>query len=175
MVSYVEVKQYTTLERVAAWLGLKRRAENRYDCPHAENGHRAITFSPDWPNKDGSRGRFKCWACKVEGDLIALTAHIHKTEDKHAAKELLKTFHGYEPAKRGLPEGGLTDLDYAHERVIALGLTPERAAEIGIGFRNRGTTRNALLISIRDSTGKLVGYAQQDKDGRLWLHKSVLQ
>lgn len=177
MVSYVEVKQYTTLQRVAEWLGLKRHAENRYDCPHAEHGKRAITFTPNWRNKDGTYGRFKCWSCNVSGDLIALTSHINKTDDVKSAKELMREFHGYQPADKGLTADAAKKIDgelvFDHPAVQALGLSPERAKQLNIGFRSRGTKSNCVLIPIRTEKGELVDYAGYSVDKGLFFSKRM--
>ena len=158
MVSYVEVKKYTTLQAVAEWLGLRCRANDRYDCPHASNGQRAITFSPEWKNKDGSLGRFTCWACDVSGDLIALAAHINKTDDMKAAKEIQSHFHGYEPVKRGLTSEAAkkvdSELEFEHPLVQGAGLSVEHATRLNIGFRKAGTKPNSVLIPIRDDKGE---------------------
>jgi hypothetical protein len=172
-IPFDEVKRVTTIERVANWLGL---SGTRMMCPVNQGDKRELAIFPKTQS-------FCCFGCKKKGkppneysgDLIQLAAHIKQTPVKKEALEIMRAMHGYTPPKKGLPEHGLEDLDHTHERVAALGLTPEKAAQLGIGYRNKGTTRHALLLPIRDANGKLVGYAQQDKDGRLWLHKSVLQ
>lgn len=170
MVSFTEVKQITTIDRVASWLGLKSR-NNRMDCPHSSTP-RAIAINPTYQNKDGSLGNFRCFACNAHGDLIQLAAHINKVPVKQAAVEIMSHFHGVpETRKKGLPTGGFTDLEYAHERIQALGITPDRAQEYGIGYRNKGTTRKALLIPVRQ--GPILGYIIQDEDGTLRLYKSL--
>lgn len=170
---YASIKRTTSFQSVIQWLGLTRRSETRFDCPISAEGKRAIAINPDWKNKDGTFGRFTCFACEVHGDMIALSAHILKTTDKKAAQEIEKQLIGYEPAKRGLPDDGL-DLTYEHARVQALGLSPERAKELGVGYRNRGVTKNAVLIPIRDNKGKLLGYAMYYDPPGLSFYKGVL-
>lgn len=172
-VDFAQVKRTTTIQAVAEWLGLKRRSDTRMDCPISSNGERAISINPDWKNKDGTYGRFTCFACDVSGDMIALTSHVTKTDDRKAAIEIERNFTGYAPLKRGLPTDGFQDLEFTHERVQALGLTPERAKELGIGFRNKGTTKNAVCIPIRNDKGNLLGYALYTPDG-LKFYKGVL-
>jgi hypothetical protein len=164
-VDYAQVKRTTTIQAVAEWLGLKRRSDTRLDCPHASNGERAISISPDWKNKDGTFGRFTCFACDVSGDMIALAAHINKTDDRTAAQEIEQRFTGYTPAKKGLPPDGFQDIDCEHERVLATGITAEQARYLGVGYRNRGVTKDAVIIPIRDKSGALITHGLLTPDG----------
>ena len=161
------------MQSVVEFLGLKRRSATRYDCTLSLNGERAISINPEWQNKDGTLGRFTCFCCGVSGDLIALSAHINGTDDLTAAKEIEEKLTGYTPAKRGLQPDGFQDLTYDHERIAALGLTAERAKQLGIGYRNKGTTKDSVCIPIRDSKGKLLGYAMYSPNG-LKFYKDIL-
>lgn len=164
-VPFAEVKQLTTLQRVAEWLGLTPKG-NRSQCPRNQGDKRELAINPELQ-------LFYCFGCKVGGDLIQLAAHVNQTTQKDAALAIQKHFHGYEPVKRGLPDEGVDALHYEHERVQKLGISPERAQEYGIAFRDKGTTRKALLIAMRDAKGKLHGYLIQNEDGTLRLPKNM--
>lgn len=149
-VSFDEVKQLTTLQVVAEWLGLKP-VSNRMQCPVNQGEKRELVITP-------SKGLFYCFGCKEGGDLIKLVSHVNQIPQKHAALAIQKQFHGYEPAKKGLPPDGLQDLQYQHEWVQELGFSPERAQELGIGYRKGGILPKMLLFPIRDPAGRLLGY-----------------
>jgi hypothetical protein len=165
-VDFKELKQVTTLERVADWLGL-RPIKNRMQCPVNQGDKRELVFNHDL-------GCFYCFGCREGGDMIKLAAHVNKTTQKQAAIDIQKAMASPPSDKRGLPEDGFTDLLPLHPRVQAYGLTPERAAELGIGYRNKGTTRDSVLFPFRDPQGKLLGYMIVDKDGKLRLPKQML-
>lgn len=160
MVNFSEVKQITTIDRVASWLGLKSR-NNRMDCPHSSTP-RAIAINPTYQNKDGSLGNFRCFACNAHGDLIQLAAHINKVPVKQAAVEIMSHFHGYKPAEKGLTTTALQrvidELVYEHPEVQAIGLSPENAKRLVIGWRKGGTKSKMVLIPIRDETGEIVDF-----------------
>ena len=170
-VSFDEVKRVTTIERVASWLGL---SGTRMMCPVNQGDKRELAIFPKTQS-------FCCFGCRKKGkqpsdysgDLIQLAVHIKGTPPKHEALTIMKEMHGYEPAKRGLPDEGVDKLEYEHERVQKLGISPERAQEYGIAYRDKGTTRKALLIAMRDTKGKLHGYLIQNEDGTLRLPKNM--
>ncbi len=176
---FAAIKRTTTIQAIVEWLGLRRRRENRYDCPHASNGERAITINPEWKNKDGTFGRYTCWACDTSGDLIALAAHYHKTTDIKAAEEIQKTFTGYEPAKKGLTASAASkiedEMQYEHPEVQAIGFTPERARELKIGWRATGTKPRMVLIPFRDAKGELIDYIGYSKEKGLSFSKHLLK
>jgi hypothetical protein len=49
-------------------------------------------------------------------------------------------------------------LQHEHEAVQALGLTPEQAKRLGIGYSPKGTMCGRVCFGIRDETGKLICY-----------------
>ena len=149
-IDFQEVKRLATLQQVAAWLGLDLK-NNRCACPINIGDKREMVFTIE-------KQMFNCFGCRVGGDIIELVAHVQKLDKKSAARAIEKQFRGYEPAKKGLPDGGLEYLDPDHEAVKALGLSPDAARRIGAGFAPRGTMIKRVLIPIREPTGKLIGY-----------------
>lgn len=180
-IPFDEVKQLADIIQVASWLDIDLKREtssHRGPCPLNQGEPRELVVTP-------SKGYAYCYGCKQPdkygkrgGDQIWLTAHIKQVSRVEAAHLIKQYFgNGYVPPPkdtRGLPADGFTDLLPLHPRVQALGLTPERAAELAIGFRNRGTTKDAVCIPFRDQTGKLLGYMLVDKDGKLRLPKQML-
>ena len=150
-IDFAEVKRLTTILAVAEWLKLPIK-NNRCQCPINEGEKREIAITPE-------KGLYKCFGCDVGGDMISLAAHVLQVDQKKAAAEIMAHFHGYKPAAKGLPPEGLDYLDAGHESVVALGISKEKALQLGIGFAPRGTMRNHVLIPLRDLTGVLLGYA----------------
>jgi DNA primase len=166
-IDYAELKRSTTIDRVAEIFGLKPK-KNRSQCPVNRGDARELVISVE-------KSAFYCFGCKKGGGLIDLAAHIQQSTVKEAAHTIKSMVEGYQPQpERGLPADGFTDLLPLHPRVQALGLAPQRAAELAIGFRNRGTTKDAVCIPFRDTQGKLLGYILVDKDGKVRLPKQML-
>ena len=156
-VDFKQVRALATISQVAEWLMLEMK-NNRTQCPANEGDKRELVLTPE-------KELFYCFGCKRGGDSIELTAHVMGVSQKDAALHIQSRFHGYTPDKRGLPENGLDYLDYGHITVKALGLSPEKAEALGIGWAPRGTMRNRLLIPLRDTSGKLLGYISYGDDG----------
>lgn len=166
-VDFQELKRLTTLERVAEWLGLAPK-NNRMQCPINQGDKRELVINP-------AKQMFYCFGCQEGGDLIKLAAHVNQVDQKRAALAIQKHFrNGYEPAKKGLPEGGLDYLEPEHERVKALGFNTDKAKELGIGLAPRGTMRNHVLIPIRDDKGKLQGYIGIPEGSTMKLPKDFM-
>lgn len=166
-VDFQEVKRATTLQLVAEWLGLQPR-NNRCQCPINQGDKRELVINTE-------KQLFYCFGCKVGGDLIKLASHINGVDQKLAAIAIQKHFTGYEPAKKGLPEGGLDYLLYEHEAVQNLGIAPERALQLGIGYANRGTMNKRILFPVRDTSGKLLGYLGVSPGADIKLPKNLVQ
>src|SRR5436190_1484721 len=153
---FQKIKQLASLEMVAGWLGLEIK-NNRCQCPVNEGDNRELVLTFD-------KGLWTCFGCKKKyggkqgGDQIALVSHVLQVDQKEAAKHIQTKFHGYTPDKRGLPPEGLEYLQYEHEHVQALGITPQKAEELGIGWAPRGILLKRVLFPFRDKTGKLLGY-----------------
>jgi phage/plasmid primase-like uncharacterized protein len=163
-IDYKAVKQSTTIDRVCEMLGMRPR-KSRMMCPIAQNDPRELVINVD-------KNIWFCFSCKQGGSILELAAHVNKSTIKEAAHAIQSAVNGYQPKERGLPQDGL-DLTYDHPRVQALGLSPQRAAELHIGYRNRGTTKDAVCVGFRDKDGKLLGYLLIDKDGKVRFPKQM--
>jgi len=161
------IKRLASLEQVAAWLGLDIK-NGRAQCPVNEGGKRELVLTYD-------KGMWYCFGCKKGGDQIELVSHVCQIDQKQAAQHIQTKFHGYTPAKKGLPEEGLDYLVAEHEHVQALGLSPATAEEFGIGFAPRGTMIKRVLFPLRDKKGKLLGYIGYSQDGTIKLPKALLE
>jgi hypothetical protein len=163
-IPFDELKQRYTIEQVAQHLGLvlKRSGETyRGPCSACgSGGERAIVLTP-------SKGLFYCWAAHEGGDLIALAAHIRKTDAKGAAAWLAGNSDNSSGASahkgivpRTEDERGLKPLELEHDHVAveALGFSPEDATALGIGYASRGIMRGFVAVPIRLENGALAGY-----------------
>jgi hypothetical protein len=178
-VDFQKLKQLCSLEQVALWLGLDVKG-GRCTCPVNDGDKRELVLTYD-------KGMFFCFGCKKRypnrkngGDQIALVQHVlDYPEDnegyKQAAAHLQTRFHGYTPAQKGLPAEGLDYLISEHPDVQALGLSPGKAEELGIGFAPRGTMIRRVLFPLRDRKGTLLGYLGYAQDGSIRLPKSLVQ
>jgi DNA primase len=145
------IKRLASLEQVAAWLFGNDIKNARVMCPVNEGDKRELVLTYD-------KGLWHCFGCKKGGDQIELVAHVCQIPQKEAAQHIQTKFHGYTPVKKGLPEDGLDYLEAEHIDVQALGLSPETAKELGIGYAPRGTMIKRVLFPLRDKQGKLLGY-----------------
>ncbi len=163
-IPFDELKQRYTIEQVAQLLGLtlKRSGDTyRGPCPACgSGGERAIVITP-------SKGLFYCWTAHEGGDLIALAAHIRKTDAKGAAAWLAgSSDNGSQDSSRkgAVPrteyEPGLKPLELEHDHVAveALGFSAEDAAALGIGYASRGIMRGYVAVPVRLEDGTLAGY-----------------
>lgn len=172
--SYVDfrvLKEQTTLEAVVAWLGLTPR-NNRMQCPVNMGDKRELVINTQ-------KQLFYCFGCKAGGDLIQLAAHITKMTQKQAALAIQREFTKYEPAKRGLTSEAIAkigdEMQYEHEEVQALGFMPERARELGIGWRKGGTKPKMVLIPWRNERGEVVDYIGYSQEKGLVFSKAMLK
>ena len=168
------IKRLASLEQIAIWLGLDVK-NGRCQCPRNEGDKRELVLTYD-------KGIWHCFGCKKKypnerngGDQIELVAHCLEVSQQEAAKHIQTRFHGYTPAQKGLPEGGLDYLVFEHDAVQALGLAPEKAEELGIGYAPRGTMIKRVLFPFRDRSGKLLGYLGISPGADVKLPKSLLQ
>jgi hypothetical protein len=163
-IPFDELKKQFTIEQVAQLLGLtlKKSGEAyRGPCPSCgSGGDRAIVITP-------TKGVWYCWAAHEGGDLIALAAHMRKTDMKGAAAWLARDSDNSSRDKspKGTvrstdPEHGLKPLDLEHEHpaVEALGFTPGDAQALGIGYAGRGIMKGLVAVPIRLEDGTLAGY-----------------
>ncbi|MFN0219237.1 MAG: CHC2 zinc finger domain-containing protein [Hyphomicrobium sp.] len=156
-VDYAALKAAVDIQAVAAWLGLETRRTNeqlRCECPKHGGGKRSLVITP-------AKQLFYCFAPtgQTGGDAIELVAHCKDITVKEAALEIEKQFIAAKPdAPDGLQKVA-TYLDHGHEAVLALGLSQELAAALGIGFAPKGVMRGRVLIPLRTADGTLAGYA----------------
>ena len=160
-IDFEEVKAACPIEKAVVLLELEMKEANnqlRGDCPICEGGPRILCVTP-------SKNKFYCFGCKTGGDQIALVAHIRGEHPKDAAHYLvgtLPTSDGEKSNKTGpKPSEGFQPLTYLqpdHEAVEALGIAPEDAERIGLGYAPRGLMRGQVAIPIRLQDGQLIGY-----------------
>lgn len=155
-VDFALLKRELSIEQVAAWLRLETVNDHqqlRCPCPVNGGGKRALVITP-------KRGVFYCFApkCQTGGDLIALVAHCRQIATREAALEIQKAFRSRSEPPQNL-ENVADYLQPEHDAVQRLGLSPETAAALGIGFAGRGTMKGRVLIPLRTADGALVGYA----------------
>lgn len=154
------VRDNVQIDRVAEWLGLKFTKrflgeQLRARCPIHDGGSRALVITP-------SKNRYYCFApeCREGGDAVQLTAKIRQIPIRDAALALQAHFLDYH-RKVGTADNPLHKIDYLeaeHESVQALGIPPDVARMLGIGYAGKGTMIKRVLFPIRSEDGKLVGY-----------------
>ncbi len=150
--------------RIVILLGLTlKRSGDTFRGPCSacgSGGERAIVITP-------AKGLFYCWSAHQGSDLIALAAHICKTDAKGAAAWLAgnsdnssrdKSPKGTIP--RTEDERSLKPLEREHDHIAveALGFSAEDAVALGISYANRGIMRGHIAVPIRLEDGTLAGY-----------------
>ena len=166
LVDFAALKAAMTIEQAAQHLGLKLNPEGdkfRALCPACKTeDRRAVVITP-------SKGLFYCFTAAEGGDLIRLAAHCRQEPIKDAAKFLWNrtctstgTVHGSDsPKPAKVPDQKLEKvaarLERKHPEVQALGLTPEMAEALGIGYDKKGILRGRVLIPLYKD-GELAGF-----------------
>ena len=173
-IDFQTLKQEIRIEEAMPLLGLKPAQfsdQMRSPCPACKSGgDRALVIT-------ASKNVFYCFASGQGGDLISLTAHIKGIGMKEAAAFLAEHFQKEQPPKPTPPvvtvlsnsspkkeKAGLNPLTYLqpeHPAVQALGISPEVAAELGIGYAPKGIMRGRIAIPIYDLNGVLKAYCGQ--------------
>ena len=191
-IPFDQVKEAVSIEQVMERTGLafkKRGQPYRCECPVHKGGKRSLIVSPNEKDQKGDDGVFYCHASGEGGDRIGLLAHVNKTGQYAAVKELAEAFcpelvggqeqaaKPEEPASKEatVPEKekeeersgkrGFSPLPYLqsdHEAVREAGLSPEVAEALGIGFAPRGVHRGRIAIPVRLSDGTIAGYLSVD-------------
>ena len=159
-VDFKNVRDNVQIDRVAEWLGIRFSKrfigeQLRSACPIHGGGKRALVITP-------SKNVFFCFAneCRKGGDAIELTAKVRQISPREAALALQAHFLDYH-RKVGTAGNPLHKVDYLqheHEEVQALGISPDVARTLGIGYAPKGTMIKRVLIPIRTEEGKLAGY-----------------
>ena len=165
-VDFKNVRDNVQIDRVAEWLGLKltkkfMSEQLRGTCPLHRGGPRALVITP-------SKNRYYCFApeCREGGDAVQLTAKVRQIALRDAALALQAHFLDYHQ-KVGTADNPLHKIDYLqheHGGVQDLGIAPEIARALGIGYAPKGTMIKRVLFPIRTEYGKLVGYIGYNKD-----------
>ena len=159
---FASLKARLSIEKVAELLGLTQQSGQalRGPCPACSSGgDRALVVTP-------GRGVFFCFAAREGGDLIQLAAHIRKSDVKDAAIWLDG---GTVPSKKDdfrnqvpVGNGSLEPLSYLveHDHVAGatLGIAPQDAKALGIGWASKGILRGFVAVPVRLPTGELAGY-----------------
>lgn len=179
-VDFAELKTRVSIEQAMQMLGFNLTLHgNQYRgaCPVCQTGgDRALVVTP-------AKGLFYCFAAKIGGDLIALTAHIRGTTVKDAADELNRTFgtvqnstsngtstvskrratapQAQEARKQPAfdPEAYAARLDASHASLAPLGISAETLKTWKAGYSNSGTNRGRLAIALHDRDGNVLGFA----------------
>lgn len=157
------IKQALTIDRVAELLGLtlKKKGEKQFKAACPIKGTRdALIITPDYPNKDGTYGRFHCFSCKEGGDAIQLAAKVNKCEQKEAARYLQGFTQPALPLSK--PERDFSKvieyLQPAHPLLAALKLEEDTCKHFKCGYKPKGTLSGRLAIPVHDIDGKHAGY-----------------
>ena len=179
-IDFAELKKSATMERTLDYLRLQTKQEGsqlRTACPAcAHGGDRAIVVTP-------SKQMFYCFAAKVGGDSIALTAHIRGLSVKDAADQLNRAF-GTVQNSTGTVNGTVSKnratapqaqaarkqpafdpgayaarLDASHASLACLGISAETLKEWKAGYSSSGTNRGRLAIALHDWDGNTLGFA----------------
>ena len=159
---FKNIRDNVRIEEVAAWLGLqpakKMFSEQlRVECPVNGGGKRALVITP-------SKNRYFCFCpdCNEGGDAIQLTAKVRQIPARDAALALQAQFLNHTYRNDFAPQEKLAKVEekliFEHEAVQALGLTPDQARLLGIGFMKGGTMPGRILVPIRTRDGVTTGY-----------------
>jgi hypothetical protein len=161
-IPFDEVKTAISMERAIKMLDLDvRRSGNQYRgaCPIHGGGDRGLAITP----KEGDWGKFFCHASGSGGsDCIALAAHVLECRMNEAAHHLFTVPEAREeqpPERRehSSLEKVRDRLQHDHADVQAMGLAPETARDLGVGFDSRGMMRGRVCVPLYKS-GELVGF-----------------
>ncbi|MDQ0316417.1 CHC2 zinc finger domain-containing protein [Amorphus orientalis] len=189
-IDFAAVKRAVSIEQVMEYAGLSMKkvgaGEYRGECPVHGGGKRALVVSLDVEDKKGDPGCFYCHAAGEGGDRIGLLAHVRKSGQYAAVKELAERFAPelFDGERETVPapvpeekeetrsgERGFKPLPYLqheHDAVQALGFPPETAKALGIGFAPRGVHRGRIAIPLRTEAG-LAGYVSIPAEGSVQL------
>lgn len=171
MIDFSALKERITIEQAVAILGLEMKPAGnqlRGMCPECESEDpRTLVVTP-------SRGLFYCFKGQTGGDLIKLAAHVRNEGIREAAKYLWEstvqnsTVTVSDPPKSPMVPDKLEKvaarLIHDHEAVQILGLSPEMAKSLGIGFIKSGILAGRVLFPLFKD-GQLTGYVGYSLDG----------
>jgi DNA primase len=175
-IDFAELKKSATIERTLEFLHLETKPDGsqlRAACSAcARGGDRAIVITP-------SKQMFYCFAAKIGGDAIALTAHIRGLSVKDAADQLNRAFGTVQNSTGTVsknratapqaqaarkqsafdPEAYAARLDASHASLASLGISAETLTDWKAGYATSGTNRGRLAIALHDRDGNILGFA----------------
>lgn len=203
-IDFAAIKRQVPIAKVADYLGLPATSKDqiRCECPACESDNpRGLAVTK-------SIGSYYCHVEKRGGDCIGLLAHIRGIGQREAAEIIMRDLMGNSTdtrnstatasrrapystgSRRKQPQEpkqepaaiGLTELEYLqheHEAVQELGISPEDAEALGIGYAPRGIMRGLVAVPIRLGDGKLAGYIGLPDDPYIklptrWHHINVV-
>lgn len=174
MIDFQALKSAVSFADAVDKLGLQLKQSGnqwRGECPACKSGgDRALVVTE-------GKGYF-CFSAQKGGDVIALAAHILEVSVKDAAvflagdgkvitskststssQEVCQPAAAPQPAPEtdNKLEKVAARLLHEHPEVQALGLTPEKAAELGIGYDKRGVLKGRVLFPLYVD-GELSGF-----------------
>ncbi len=161
-IDFEAVKAANPIGDVAEQLGLnlkKTGYQLRGPCPSGEGGERGFVVTP-------AKGVWYSFGLQKGGDVLALVELVNDCSTKEAAHflngETVPPERRRErQSKESAAERGFRPLDYLeadHPAVEALGMEPDDAAALGIGYAPRGVLRGTVAVPIRLTDGTLSGY-----------------
>ena len=184
------IKRSYSIEEIMSMSGLPFKKDGksfRCECPVHKGGKRGLVVTPDEADDKGDPGVFYCFGAKTGGDRVALLAHVRDSKPYALFKELHEKRPDKKEAepkprqenrtKNSVPEEkedtrsggrGFQPLPYLlpdHPAVRALGILPEIAKALGIGFAPRGYHREGVAVPVRKEDGQLVGYISVSDGG----------
>lgn len=177
-IDFQELKSRVRIEHVISMLGLQMKdhqGQHRGACPVCKSGgDRALVITE-------VKASFYCFAAKKGGDIISLVSHIRGIGQREAAEEIARHFGlmdntaptvPQEQQKREPTLSPLQYLEHDHPLLDALGIEPEDAERIGIGYAPKGTLSGHVAIPVRLPDGSLVGYVgiQEAKLPKSWRY-----
>ena len=159
---FKNIRDNVDIQQVAEWLGLEAKkglfsSQIRCPCPINDGGPRALVITP-------KINRYYCFAtaCREGGDAIALVSKVRKIPARDAALALQAQFLNHTYRQDFSPQEKLQKVEdrlvYENEHVQALGLSPNQAHQLGIGWSKGGTMPSRLLVAIRNRDGLVCGY-----------------
>lgn len=180
-VDFKNVRDNVQIDRVADWLGVQltkrfMSAELRGTCPRNGGGKRALVINT-------KLNRWSCWApeCQRErdlanGDAIQLVMKLRQIPARDAALQLQAHFLNHLYRQDFSPQEKLAKVEekliFDHEAVQALGLSPDQARMLGIGFMKGGTMPGRVLVPVRTREGQALGYLGLPPNGDIKVPKT---
>lgn len=160
-IDFAELKEQHRIEDVAERLGLQLKKANnqlRGPCPSGAEGDRKFVITP-------AKQAWYSFALGKGGDCIALVQLVNNVDAKTAAKWIVgDTVPEKKPSEGSSLEGAergfraLAYLEPSHPAVEALGIEPDVAELLGIGFCPRGVLKDTVAVPVRNLDGTIAAY-----------------